>query len=269
MSLRGALLLVAGLLALTPAADATSTPGPEPTVQESAADVPADVRDWFREQGQEAAAELGDPEGLTVGSPRQVAEWDEAYVAGDQLTEPARPVEEWLAPVTREAEDAPEPVGVVRASAPGGTDVQLVGVTDDAELAAALRGGPNGAVFVFGEGVEGWFGVADGEVWPVDEGARTVLQGSLPAAVFQEFLAAWLGAPAPTPPPLEEEVEDGSLSPLIPIGVIVLLGAVGAWLLLRHYRQADTRLAEDVRASVAPPREGPEPSRPDEGADRE
>jgi len=165
----------------------------------------------------------------------------------------AEPVAEWVAPVVRQSEEAPEPVGVVHAADDGG--LGLVAVTGDAVLADALFTASGTAVFVNDPAVDGWFGVVDGEVWPASEGARAVLQGSLPAAVFQRFLAAWHGEAAPTPPPTADEDGGVTLSPLVPVGILVL-GAAAAWLLLRQYRRADSRIAADVRAGLEPPPDG-------------
>lgn len=262
-------LLLAAALALplaTPAAEVTDAPSPSPTVAAELPHVPPDVATWFAEQGPEAAGDLAEPEDLAVGVPRQVGTWSETYIAGEQLDRPTQPVEEWVAPVMAGASDQPEPLGVVRAAVDDGSAPQLVEATEDLELAAALHRSADGVVFVHDADVEGWFGLLDGEVWPVTEGARTVLQGALTTAVFQEFLAAWRGQPVATAPPLPEEQSAGTVSPLMPIGIIVVLGAVAAWLLLRQYRQADSRIAADVRAGVAPPRD--EADGPDEGAGR-
>ncbi|WP_324649635.1 hypothetical protein [Georgenia sp. H159] len=264
----GLALLLAVALTLpvaTPVADATEAPSPSPTAAPEPR-APEAVAAWFAEQGPEAAGDLAEPEDLAVGVPRQVGTWSETYIAGEQLDQPAQPVEEWVAPVVARSADQPVPLGVVRAAAEDGSEPQLVAVTEDLELAAALHRSADGVTFVYDADVDGWFGLLDGEVWPVTEGARTVLQGALSTAVFQEFLAAWRGQPVATAPPVPEDERAGAVSPLLPIGIIVVLGAAAAWLLLRQYRQADSRIAADVRAGVAPPHEGADG--PDELAER-
>ncbi len=268
-----ALLLTTTVLAPAPATtgqDATDAPRPTPTAQTDVPEPPAEVVAWFAEEGAEAAgsADLGAVEDLAVGVPRQVAEWNEAYIAGEEAEVLAEPVDEWVAPVLLRSEDSPDPVGVVHVGADDGANPELLTVTDDADLAGALHTVPGAATFVRDTGVEGWFAAQDGEVWPLTEGARTVLQGSLPADVFQEFLAAWRGQSPPTAVPDPEEAAEGTLSPLIPIGVIIVVGAAAAWLLVRQYRRADSRIAADVHAGIAPPREDGDMLRPDGGGER-
>lgn len=248
------LLAVAALLHPVAATAATDEPS-GPTPDAPATDVPAEVSAWFADQGEDAVTDLG--ENLTLGAPRRVATWNEAYVAGEEPDVPATPVEEWVAAVVQrapDAPDAPEPVGVVRAGAADGS-VQLLDVTEDTELAVALQEVPSGTVLIRDDTVEGWFGLLEGEVWPLTEGARTVLQGALPAEVFQDFLAAWRGEAPPPSVPSTGQDDDGTLSPLIPISVIVLAGVGVAILLLRQYRQADSRIVADVHAGMAPPPE--------------
>ncbi|PYG00666.1 hypothetical protein SAMN05216184_103239 [Georgenia satyanarayanai] len=261
-------LLLAAAALLHPVVATAATDGPsEPPPSAPATGVPAEVSDWFAEEGGDAVADLG--EELTLGPARRVATWNEAYVAGEEPEVPATPVQEWVAAAVRRGAEAPEAVGVVRAGAADGS-LQLLDVTEDAELAAALHEVPSGTVVIRDDTVEGWFGLLDGEVWPLTEGARSVLQGSLPAEVFQEFLAAWRGEAPPAAVPSTTEDDGGTLSPLIPIGVIVLAGAGVAILLLRQYRQADSRIAADVHAGMAPPPEdgdgdgdGPRQERPE------
>lgn len=263
-------LLLAAVLLLHPAAATAATEEPsERTPSAPTAGVPAEVAAWFAAQGEGAAAELGTPEDLTLGPPRRVATWNEDYVAGEAPDVPAEALEEWVAPVVRQSGEAPEPLGVVRAGAENGT-VRLLDVIEETELAGALQTVPAGTVLIRDDTVEGWFGLLEGEVWPLTEGARTVLQGALPAEVFQQFLAAWRGEAPPTSEPGRAEDEDAPLSPLIPIGVIVLAGVGVAILLLRQYRQADSRIAADVHAGMAPPPDDveladePGPDRPGE-----
>lgn len=249
MTRRGLAAALLAAAALLPApAWAAETPDPS-------AVVPEHVSAWFAEQAVEAAASagLGDPAVLEVGVPRRVATWSESYVDGEQVDQLTDPLDEWVAPVLLPTPDAPEPLGAVHAGAQDGSGLGLIEVREDIELAAGLARLPVEATVVRGAGLEGWFGIVDGEVWPVSEGARTVLQGSLPAGVFQDLLAVWLGAPAPTAEAVPDEDPNGTVSPLIPIGVIVFVGAVVAWLLVRQYRQADSRIAADVHAGVAPP----------------
>ncbi|WP_413452180.1 hypothetical protein AA0Y32_12130 [Georgenia phoenicis] len=260
-------VLLAAVLLLHPAAAAAATP--EPTPSGPSTGVPAEVSAWFAAQGEEAAAELGAPEDLTLGPPRRVATWNEDYVSGEAPDVPAEPLEEWVAPVVRQSGETPEPLGVVRAGAEDGP-LSLLDVVEETELAGALQAVPAGTVLIRDDTVEGWFGLLENEVWPLTEGARTVLQGALPAEVFQQFLAAWRGEAPPTSEPSRTEDEDAPLSPLIPIGVIVLAGVGVAILLLRQYRQADSRIAADVHAGMAPPpddvevTEEPGPERPGE-----
>ncbi|WP_152187725.1 hypothetical protein [Georgenia satyanarayanai] len=254
-------LLLAAAILLHPGAAAAATD--EPTPGAPATGVPAEVSAWFAEEGDDAVADLGDD--LTLGAPRRVATWNEEYVAGEAPDAPAAPLEEWVAAVVRRAE-TPEPVGVVRAGAADGS-LQLLDVTEDTELAVALQEVPSGTVLIRDDTVEGWFGLLDGEVWPLTEGARNVLQGALPAEVFQGFLAAWRGEAPPATVPGAAQDDDDTLSPLIPIGVIVLAGVGVAILLLRQYRRADSRIVADVHAGMAPrpedsDAEGPRPEQP-------
>ncbi|MCM3660769.1 hypothetical protein M3148_07135 [Georgenia satyanarayanai] len=258
-------LLLAAAVLLHPAAATAATDAPsEPAPGAPATDVPAEVSAWFAEEGDDAVADLG--EDLTLSAPRRVATWNDAYVAGEEPDVPAAPVEEWVAAVVRRTAETPEPVAVVRAGAAGGP-LELLDVTEDTELAGALQKIPSGTVLIRDDTVEGWFGLLDGEVWPLTEGARSVLQGALPAEVFQDFLAAWRGESPPAAVPSTSEGEEDTLSPLVPIGVIVLAGAGIAILLVRQYRQADSRIAADVHAGMAPPPEdtdadGPRPEQP-------
>ncbi|HLT84048.1 MAG TPA: hypothetical protein VKZ83_07425 [Phototrophicaceae bacterium] len=267
MTVRALGALAAVLLALLPsaAAAATSEPSPEPTLTA----VPEEVAAWFAAEGPRAveSADLGDPADLAVGAPRQVAAWTEEFLAGTDASTPAEPVSEWVAPVMRQSEDAPEPVGVLHAADDGGPTV--VEVVADAVFAEALAGAPDASLFVDDDIVDGWFGLIDGEVWPVSEGARGVLQGSLITEVFQDFLATWHGGAGPTPEPAPGEDDGAALSPLVPLGIIVL-GGVAAWLLVRQHRQADSRIAADVRAGVEPPPDGESahPDGEDAAADR-
>lgn len=250
-SRRLAALLLAVAVLLPPAGAAATTDEPsEPSAPVT--DVPAEVSAWFAEEGDDAVADLG--EDLALSAPRRVATWNEAYVAGEEPDVPAAPLEEWVAAVVRRGPETPEPVGVVRAGATDGS-VQLVDVTEDTELALALQEVPSGTVLIRDDTVEGWFGLLEGEVWPLTEGARGVLQGALSAEVFQDFLAAWHGESPPEAVPGTAEDDDAPLSPLIPIGVIVLAGVGVAILLLRQYRRADSRIAADVHAGMAPPPE--------------
>lgn len=259
-SRRLAALLLAAAVLLHPAAATAATEEPSgPTP--STTGVPADVSAWFGTEGEDAVGELG--EDLTLGAPRRVATWSEAYVAGEEPDAPAAPLEEWVAAAVRRGPETPEPVGVVRAGTGDGA-VRLLDVTEDAELAGALQEAPSGTVLIRDDVVEGWFGLLDGEVWPLTEGARGVLQGSLPADVFQDFLAAWRGEAPPTAVPSTAEDDEDTLSPLIPISVIVLAGVGVAILLLRQYRRADSRIAADVHAGMAPPPEDTDGSGPEQ-----
>lgn len=249
--------LAGGFLA-TPTSGATPTPEPSPTV--TLEPLPDAVTAWFAEAGLEAAreAELGvDTDALVVGRPRQVALWTAGYIAGDPAADPAQTVEEWVAPVTAPPEEDGEDrlaVGVVWAGSDDGAAPEVIDVLTGTDLATALQGQEGPAVVVRDTGLDGWFAVADGEVWPLDESARTVLQGSLAVDVFQGFVHQRLGEPTAGPAPLPEPEADDGLSPLVPITVIVVLGAGGAWLLVRQYRRDDSRIAADVRAGVSPPR---------------
>jgi len=268
--------LLVGVLLLVPAplTAATEDPGPQfgAPATPDVSDVPKEVAAWFAEVGPELAADadLTDEEEVVVGVPRQVATWAEDYLSGTDLGEPAQPVDQWVAPVLVQSVDTPEAVGAVLAGLPDGTGSRALDVIADEELGAALYGATAGTVFVYDADVEGWFAALDGKVWPVTEGARTLLHGPLAAEVFQEFLAVWHGEPVPTPAPPAADSADGGLSPLVPIVVILLLGAGAAWWLARQYRQADSRIVADVHAGIAPPREDEEaPRPPDDGPGRE
>jgi len=267
--LAGVLLLLTG-----PAAAATEDPSPAPSITPAApdvSDVPKEVAAWFAEAGTElaVAADLTEAEDVVVGVPRPVATWAEEYLTGDDLGEPAEPVEEWVAPIVVQSEDAPEAVGAVHAAAPDDSEPRALDVIEDAELGTALSGAAAGTLFVYDGDVEGWFATLDGQVWPVTEGARTLLQGPLSAELFQEFLAVWHGEPVPTAPPAVDRDGDG-VSPLLPIGVIVVLGAGAAWWLARQYRQADSRIVADVHAGLEPPRDEEDAARlPRESPGRE
>lgn len=267
MTVRGFGALAAVLLVLLPSAAgaATSDPSPQPTLTA----VPDEVAVWFAAEGPPAlsSADLGDPADLAVGAPRQVAAWTEEFLAGTEASSPAEPVSAWVAPVMRQSEDTPEPVGVLHAAGDG--EPAVVEVVADAVFAEVLANAPEGSLFVADDVLDGWFGLVDGEVWPVSEGARGVLQGSLTAEVFQDFLATWHGGAGPTPEPAAGDDDGATLSPLVPLGIIVL-GGVAAWLLVRQHRQADSRIAADVRAGVEPPPDGESahPDGEDTAADR-
>lgn len=249
-------------LATTPAGSETSSPSPGPTTPEmEAPPVPEDVALWFAGEGAEAVeaaagdlgVELADDESLAVGDPRQVWTWAEEYVAGTSVEPVAEPVDQWVAPVVLQSAQEPQPLGILWASSSDGSGLQVESVAAGAELAAALSAAPPSFSFVYDEGVEGWFASADGEILPITANARTVLQGAVAAEVFQGFLAERLGGVAPTGVPEPDAADPDSLTPLAPISVILVLGAVAAWLLLRQYRRADSRIAADVRAGVTPP----------------
>jgi len=244
-------LLVA---APTAALGSTEDPGAPAVVVTTA---PEDVVTWFAEQGPRAltAAELDAPDQLTVGAPRPVSRWTEAYLTGEDTDEVAEQAAEWVAPVLRQVQDMTEPVAVVHAAEDGG--LELVDVVPDALLAETVADAPEDAVLVADDTVEGWFQLLDGEVRPVSEGARGVLQGSLPPDVFQTFLSGWHGESGTASPRAAEQEDDAALSPLVPVGIIVV-GAVVAWLLVRHYRRADSRIAADVHAGLEPPPPGEE-----------
>ncbi|QDB80190.1 hypothetical protein FE251_12970 [Georgenia wutianyii] len=246
-------VLTALLVAVpTAALAATEDPGAPAVVVTTA---PEDVVAWFAEQGPRAltAAELDAPDQLTVGTPRPVARWTEAFLTGQDADQVAEQTAEWVAPVLRQVEDVAEAVAVVHAAEDGG--LELVAVVADTLLAETVAGAPEDAVLVADDTVEGWFGLLDGEVRAVSEGARGVLQGSLPPEVFQTFLAGWHGESGTAPPRAAEQEDAAALSPLVPVAIIVV-GAVVAWLLVRHYRRADSRIAADVRAGLEPPPPG-------------
>ncbi len=247
-------VVLAGALALPLSA---ATPTPEPTETAPAPPLPEEVSEWFGSEALAAVAEAGVAAEFEVGRPRQVTTWSTAFVAGDSRVDPVASLDEWVAPVVEPGEEDGEPAGVavVRAADP----LELVEVDPDPELAGALADLALGATVVFDPAVAGWFALADGEVWPITAEARTVLQGSLSVDVFQSFLSERMGVVTSTPEPVEEVPEEESLAPLVAIGVIVVLGAGAAWLLVRQYRRTDSRIVADVHAGVSPPRhEGPD-----------
>lgn len=270
--LAGGLLL--GTLA-APAVGAAPSPTAEPTEDPSPAatlaPVPDAVAAWFAEDGQtvvEGTTLAAEPEELVLGHPRQVSLWTAGYIAHDAAAEPAEGIDEWLAPVIGppvEEEGDPVPVGAVWAGSQDNGDIRLVAVLREPDLAGALTNLPGAVTLVHDTGLDGWFALADGEVWPLGENARTVLQGSLAVDIFQDFVHERLGEPTAAPAPLPQTEADDELSPLVPIVAIIVLGAGTAWLLLRQYRRDDSRLAADIRAGVSPPRREAGPPRREPG----
>lgn len=259
-SLAGGLLAVVMLVGGSAAAATPApTPEPTPTATPTVVPVPEPVAAWFTGPGLEAAQQSAigaETEALIVGRPRQVALWSDGYIAGDPAAEPTQPLEEWVAPVTAPPAEEGErvPVGVVWAGSENGAAPELIEILEDPDLAAGLARHEGELTVVRDTGVDGWFALAEGEVWPLSENARSVLQGSLAVDVFQAFVHRRLGEPTASPVPLPEVEEDGAMSPLVPIAAIVVLGAGSAWLLVRQYRRDDSRIAADVRAGVSPPR---------------
>lgn len=249
--------------ALSSGTPSTATPTPGPTQTPPAPALPEEIADWFTTEAPEAveAAGLGEGADIDVGRPRQVTTWSAAFIAGDAGVGSVETLEEWVAPVLElpEEDDEPAPLGVVRAS--DADPPELVQVDPDLELAGALADLGPGVTVVFDTAVGGWFALADGEVWPITAEARTVLQGSLEVDVFQSFLSERMGGATGTAEPVEEPLEEESLTPLAAIIVIVVLGAGAAWLLVRQYRRTDSRIAADVHAGVIPPRHEEEPGR--------
>ena len=262
------LLPVTGAVAQLPATPALTTSPPAataPATEDASPDatpsvdpgaVPKNVLSWFATQGLEVAqggaAELGtEGAALDVSSPHPVAHWEPAFVDGTDTATATTASDQWVAAVTREGEEGPEAVGAIRATPLDSADPAAVVVADPG-LGQALLPEELPFILIHDPGGDGWFATAEGEVWPLTTAARTVLQGPVPLTVFQQFIGEPGATPSPAPDAQLDEAADSGLVPLTVIAVIVLLGGVVAWLLVRDYRRTDSRIEADVRAGLTP-----------------
>ncbi|MEE6283036.1 hypothetical protein [Georgenia sp. MJ170] len=240
---------------VTPATDDGSD-APSPSTAPS--NVPKNVAAWFVGPGTEAArAESRDlgatADDVAVGVPHPFDRWAPEFIDGSQTDGASEPSGEWVAPIMRQGEDGPEAVGALRAGPFDSGEPESSVVVADPELGAALVPSDLPLTLVHDPSIDGWFAAAEGQIWPLTASGRELLHGPVPLAVFQTFLAERSGTLTPTPI-AEDEPDDGSgLVPLTVIAVIVLLGLVGAWLLVRGYRRTDSRIEADVRAGLTPP----------------
>lgn len=232
-------VLLAALLAVPPSPAAAAAAAPPA--------VPGEVSAWFATEApaqvRAAAAGIlelppgGTLDDLAIGPPRVVHLWAEDYLTGDSTDPVALPVDEWVAPIVLQSSDEPEPMGTVRAwrDPTQSDEVTLAQVDGDAELARTLLERPAGIPFIFDGPVQGWFTTADGEVWPLTEGAEELLVGAVPVELFQPILRERYEAGQDDPDGSGgggPGGEDGR-TPLVPVVVVlVLLLAVAAGLLL-------------------------------------
>lgn len=257
-------------------ADAEETPEdtPPPT------SVPKNVLSWYAGPGLETAeaqAEALPGEGdVTLGPPHPVHAWDPDFLAGAQTTSPVLADGQWVAAILRDGPDGPDgpvPVGALRAGPFDGTEPQGTAVVEDADVGGLVAQDELSFTLIYDPSLDGWFATAEGDVWSVGAGAREVLHGAVPLSVLGDFLTEREAGPSPTAAGEEAEDESSGLVPLTVIAVIVLLGILGAVLLARNYRAADSRLEADIRAGLTPldgipriDRPATEPAAPDPAA---
>lgn len=265
-SLALAVLLVLG----GPATTATAAPGTatdEPTgtgpeAEEAIEDatrptsVPKNVLSWYAGPGLETAAAQSETltgEGdLTLGPPHPVHSWAPDFLAGTQTSTPVLADGQWVAALLRDSPDGPAAVGALRAGPFDGTEPQGTDVVADADVGGLVAPEELSFAVVYDPSLDGWFATAEGDVWSVGAGGREVLHGAVPLSVLGDFLTERDSSPSPTAAGEEPGQEGSGLVPLTVIAVIVLLGILGAGLLVRNYRAADSRLEADIRAGLTP-----------------
>lgn len=231
-----------------------------------ATSVPKNVLSWYAGAGLETAeaqAETLPGEGdLALGPPHPVHAWAPDFLAGTQTTFPVVADGQWVATIVRDGPDGPVAVGALRAGPFDGTEPQSTAVVADVDVGELVLPEELSATLVYDPSLDGWFATSEGEVWSVGASSREFLHGAVPLAVLGTFLDERESGPSPTAGG-EESMEEGSgLVPLTVIAVIVLLGILGAGLLARNYRAADSRLEADIRAGLTPLDGVPRPDRP-------